>query len=88
MPACRFDPDTAIVDDIGTPAERVHFLQAVAQTLYIKGRLKLNIKRLYAADGRAVRELLKLANLLHKASQQAQADPEVCTHARRTLHEG
>ena len=45
--------------------------------MFIKARIKLNIKRLYAADGKAVRELLKLANLLYRASLQAQADPEV-----------
>jgi clusterin-associated protein 1 len=45
--------------------------------MYIKARLKLNIKRLYAADGKAVRELLKLADLLYTASLCAKADPEV-----------
>ena len=30
-------------------------------------RIKLNAKRLYAADGRAVRELLKIATLLYRA---------------------
>ena len=31
-----------------------------------KARLKLNTKKLYASDGRAVQELLKLATLLYK----------------------
>jgi clusterin-associated protein 1 len=75
--SCRYDPDTGILDDIDTPSERVQFLQDIAQTMYIKARLKLNIKRLYAADGKAVRELLKLADLLYKASLHAKADPEV-----------
>jgi Clusterin-associated protein-1 len=74
---CRYDPDSGIVDDIDTPQERVQFLQDVAQAMFVKARIKLNIKRLYAADGTAVRELLKLANLLYKASMQAEADPEV-----------
>ena len=73
----RYDPDTGIVDDIDSPQERVQFLQNVAQALFTKARIKLNIKRLYAADGRAVRELLKLANVLYRAAQQADADAEV-----------
>lgn len=74
---CRYDPDTAVVDDIDTPQERVTFLQDVAQAMLVKGRVKLNIKRLYAADGRAVRELLKVADLLYRASLQAEQDPGV-----------
>jgi clusterin-associated protein 1 len=74
---CRYDPDSGVVDDIDTPQERVQFLQGVAQAMFVKARIKLNIKRLYAADGRAVRELLKLANLLYRASMQVGADPEV-----------
>jgi hypothetical protein len=44
-----------------------------------KARMKLNIKRLYAADGQAVRELLKLASLLCKATQSAEQEGEVRT---------
>jgi hypothetical protein len=74
----RYDPDTAIVDDIDTPQERVRFLQDVAQTFLIKGSVKLNIKRLYAADSKAIREILKVANLLYKASLQTKVDAGVC----------
>jgi clusterin-associated protein 1 len=31
-----------------------------------KARMKLNTKKLYASDGRAVQELLKIASLLYK----------------------
>ncbi len=47
------------------------FLQSVAQVMLTKARMKLNIKRLYAADGNAVKELLKLATLLYKATSKA-----------------
>ncbi len=47
------------------------FLQSVAQVMLTKARMKLNIKRLYAADGNAVKELLKLASLLYKATSKA-----------------
>lgn len=56
----------------------MRFLQAVAQVLYTKARLKLNVKRLYAADGKAVPELLKVTDLLFIASQQADSSAEVC----------
>lgn len=55
----------------------MQFLQSVAQALYMKARLKLNIKRLYAADGKAVSELLKVTDLLFFASRRAQSDEEV-----------
>lgn len=42
-----------------------------------KARMKLNLRRLYAADGQAVRELLKLAGLLLRATQSAEAQEEV-----------
>lgn len=42
-----------------------------------KARMKLNLRRLYAADGQAVRELLKLASLLCKATASAEAGGEV-----------
>ena len=42
-----------------------------------KARIKLNIKRLYSADGLAVKELLKVASLLHKATLKATTEEEV-----------
>lgn len=74
---CRYDPGTTVQDDIDTPGERMQFLQAAAQALYTKARLKLNIKRLYAADGKAVAELLKVTDLLFVASKQAASNVQV-----------
>lgn len=42
-----------------------------------KARMKLNIKRLYSADGMAVKELLKVASLLYKATEKATFQEEV-----------
>ncbi|KXZ51874.1 hypothetical protein GPECTOR_11g31 [Gonium pectorale] len=67
----RYYPGVEIADDISTEADRVKFLQSVAQVMLTKARMKLNIKRLYAADGNAVKELLKLATLLYKATSKA-----------------
>ncbi|KAF6264738.1 Clusterin-associated protein-1 [Scenedesmus sp. NREL 46B-D3] len=72
----RFYPECSMSDDISTEAERVKFLQAAAQIMLAKARMKLNLKRLYAADGAAVRELLKLAELLHRATQTAVSNDE------------
>lgn len=41
-----------------------------------KARMKLNIKRLYSADAVAVRELLKVASLLYKATEKATKEDE------------
>jgi hypothetical protein len=55
----------------------VRFLQAVAAITLSKTRTRLNLKKLYAADGAAVRELLKLAQLLHKATHTVSSYEEV-----------
>jgi hypothetical protein len=47
----------------------VDFITIVAQVIWTKAGIKLNTKKLYAADGRAVQELLKVANVLYKATQ-------------------
>lgn len=67
----RYDPGTDVRDDISTETDRVIFLKSVAQVMLTKSRIKLNIKRLYAADGLAVKELLKMATLLYKATTSA-----------------
>jgi len=55
-----------VSDDIDTEDDRVEFLTSVAQAMASKAKIKLNIKRLYAADGRAVKELLKVAEMLYR----------------------
>ena len=60
----RYDPSAKIPDDIDTETQRVTFLTAVGQVVAKKARLVLKTKNLYCADGRAVKELLKLATIL------------------------
>ena len=74
---CRYYPGVDIADEIATEQDRVHFLQSVAQVMLTKARMKLNIKRLYSADGVAVKELLKVASLLYKATEKASFQEEV-----------
>ncbi len=64
----RYDPSSSsqVPEDIDTEAHRVAFLTAAAQAVATKARILLKTKNLYAADGRAVKELLKLAKVLHR----------------------
>mmetsp|Transcript_6453 Transcript_6453/g.7676 ORF Transcript_6453/g.7676 Transcript_6453/m.7676 type:complete len:358 (-) Transcript_6453:590-1663(-) len=64
----RYDPEINLSDCIETEDDRVEFITNVVTALATKARIKLNAKRLYAADGRAVRELLKLASVLFQAN--------------------
>ena len=65
--ASQFDPGLDIDDDITTSTRRVAFLRDLCLVCQHKAHVKLNMKRLYAADGNAVRELLKLATVLQTA---------------------
>jgi len=65
----RYDPTFNIGDDIDTEDDRVNFITGISRQMLLKARVKLNCKRLYAADGRAVKELLKLARILYDAHQ-------------------
>ncbi|KAJ8984678.1 hypothetical protein NQ317_015769 [Molorchus minor] len=63
----RLDPDTDIPLEIATEEERVKLIRNGAQFMALKANVKLNTKRLYQADGYAVKELLKITSLLYKA---------------------
>jgi len=73
--AKMYDPETTISDRVEFEQERVDFLTNIASLLASKARLKLNTKKLYASDGRAVQELLKFAQLLYKATQSSTKPP-------------
>jgi len=80
----RFDPNSRISDEIETEKDRIYFVTQVAQSMASHAHLKLNCKRLYAADGHAVRELLKVARLLKKAQDLKETkddDDENAMHA-------
>lgn len=66
-----YDPETTLSDRVEFENERVEFLTDIAALMAAKARLKLNTKKLYASDGRAVQELLKLATVLNKASKNS-----------------
>uniref|UniRef100_A0A452SZZ8 Clusterin associated protein 1 n=1 Tax=Ursus maritimus TaxID=29073 RepID=A0A452SZZ8_URSMA len=63
----RYEPQTDIPSDVETEQDRVFFIKAIAQFLATKAHIKLNTKKLYQADGYAVKELLKITSVLYNA---------------------
>ncbi|GBG89278.1 hypothetical protein CBR_g48987 [Chara braunii] len=72
----RYDPTVELNDEISTEGDRVAFLKAAVQIMLKKARIKLNPKRIYAADGHAVKELLKIATVLYQATIQAEKEED------------
>jgi clusterin-associated protein 1 len=63
----RFDPDADILLEYDTEQDRVILVRSVTEFMASKANIKLNPKRLYQADGYAVRELLKATSVLYNA---------------------
>ena len=70
----RFDPDADIPDEYVTEEGRIALIRAVAEFMALKTNVKLNTKKLYQADGYAVKELLKIATLLYDAQSNSNSD--------------
>ncbi|XP_054850991.1 clusterin-associated protein 1 [Eublepharis macularius] len=70
----RYDPETDIPSDVETEQDRVFFIKAVAQFMVTKAHIKLNTKKLYQADGYAVKELLKITSVLYNAMKTQGVD--------------
>ena len=67
----RYDPDISVHEGIESEDDRVSFLTSIAAALHSKAGIRLNCKRLYAADGHAVKELLKVSTCLYDASRSS-----------------
>ncbi|KAK9508796.1 hypothetical protein O3M35_006266 [Rhynocoris fuscipes] len=65
----RFDPDADIHDSYSTEEDRIFLIRTAAEFMALKANIMFNTKRLYQADGYAVKELLKIATLLYDALQ-------------------
>ena len=65
----RYEPNADVSKQLDTMQDRVIFLKQCAQLMASKGRIKLNPKRLYQADGYAVKELIKIASVLYSSMQ-------------------
>mmetsp|Transcript_17883 Transcript_17883/g.44341 ORF Transcript_17883/g.44341 Transcript_17883/m.44341 type:complete len:404 (-) Transcript_17883:337-1548(-) len=72
----RYDPSLDIADSIETEADRVFLLKTIGQHMAGRAGIKLNAKRLYGADGYAVRELLKIGSLLYRSLKEDSKDEE------------
>eukprot|EP00756_Hemistasia_phaeocysticola_P017677 Hpha_TRINITY_DN15551_c4_g1::TRINITY_DN15551_c4_g1_i1::g.106609::m.106609/K19684/CLUAP1, DYF3; clusterin-associated protein 1 len=74
----RYDPagERLAEDDISKARGRVEFLRRAGQLLLDKAHIKLNLKKLYMADGFAVKELLKVASVLRDALITHSVDAE------------
>ncbi|XP_032896595.1 clusterin-associated protein 1 isoform X4 [Amblyraja radiata] len=70
----RYEPQTDIPTDVDTEQDRVFFTKAVAQFMATKAHIKLNTKKLYQADGYAVKELLKVTTVLYNAMKTKRMD--------------
>ncbi|CAK9833298.1 Clusterin-associated protein 1 [Anthophora retusa] len=70
----RFDPDADISSEHNTEEERISLIRAVAEFMALKTNVKLNTKKLYQADGYAVKELLKIATLLYDAQNNSSSN--------------
>ncbi|XP_069761445.1 clusterin-associated protein 1 homolog isoform X3 [Narcine bancroftii] len=70
----RYEPQTDIPTDVDTEQDRVFFIKAVAQFMATKAHIKLNTKKLYQADGYAVKQLLKVTTVLYNAMKTKHMD--------------
>ncbi|XP_008277622.1 clusterin-associated protein 1 homolog [Stegastes partitus] len=68
----RYEPHTDIPTDVDTESDRIFFVKAVAQFMATKAHIKVNTKRLYQADGYAVKEMLKITSVLYSAMKTKQ----------------
>ncbi|OQR90861.1 clusterin-associated protein 1 [Achlya hypogyna] len=67
--AKKYDPTSSVTEEIDTEEDRITFLTSVTAEFFNKARIRLNAKKLYAADGYAVKELIKVARVLYEASR-------------------
>ena len=73
-----YDPQADIPTDISGEGERIIFIKSVASFLASKMHVKINTRRVYSADGFAVKELQKIVAVLYGAMNAAlTADDEV-----------
>lgn len=63
----RYDPNVSLPTDTDTEQDRVIFIKSASQYVATKAHIKLNTKKLYMADGYAVKELVKIASVLYSA---------------------
>uniref|UniRef100_A0A673G368 Clusterin-associated protein 1 homolog n=1 Tax=Sinocyclocheilus rhinocerous TaxID=307959 RepID=A0A673G368_9TELE len=63
----RYEPQMEIPSDVDTESDRTFFFKQSQCFTATKAHVKLNLKRLYQADGYAVKEMLKITSILYNA---------------------
>ncbi|XP_026747624.1 clusterin-associated protein 1 [Trichoplusia ni] len=72
--AARVEPDAELGGGKGSVEQRVALVTHAIALFHSRANIKLNGKRVYGADGWAVREMMKVATLLRSALQTPSAD--------------
>lgn len=70
----RYHPNIPVHEGIESENDRIKFLTDITQIIFHGANITLDTKRLYAADGYAVKELLKVANLLYTAQKMHESN--------------
>jgi len=81
----RFEPGAGVPDDISTETHRVEFIKAVCEKVVLRTGTKLNARKLYGADGYAVKELLRLATVLYDAQKSVNEKSELVRAVQKHL---
>nr|XP_061811288.1 clusterin-associated protein 1 homolog [Nerophis lumbriciformis] len=67
-----YEPQMEIPIDMNAESDRIFLIKTVAQFMATKAQIKMNTKRLYQADGYAVKEMLKITSVLYNAMKTKQ----------------
>ena len=67
----RYDPQCDLPETFTYDQDRIQLMKQAQTIMLSKGRIKINPKRMYQADGYAVKELLKIASVLYSSMQHA-----------------
>ncbi|CAH8565918.1 unnamed protein product [Schistosoma turkestanicum] len=70
----RYDSHVDLPSRLDSEQDRVLFIKVVTHLIFTKACVKLNSKKLYQADGFAVRELMKITKILYEAMQNSNAE--------------
>ena len=72
----RFAPKFKLSDNIEDEKARVEFIKTACIFFYQNLKVQLNPKKLYSADGNAVQELLKVAQILYNAKKAVESEKD------------
>ena len=65
-----YDPEIVVLSELTNEHGRVEYVRSIVQQLATRSGIRLNPRKLYAADRFAVRELLKIAAPIYRGISQ------------------